>query len=90
MCVCVCVCVCVCAMYTYKRRLRQVGACGCGWVWVGGWVGVCRCVDWSVLFPAHCQASDDGKGMSRPIDFADIGCGFGGLLVQLVCARCSR
>jgi len=40
------------------------------------------CVDWSVLYPAHCGTGDD-KEMQRPVDFADIGCGFGGLLVQL-------
>jgi len=45
--------------------------------------GGCRCVDWSVLYPAHCQEGGD-KEMTRPVDFADIGCGFGGLLVQLV------
>jgi tRNA G46 methylase TrmB len=40
-----------------------------------------RCVDWSVIYPAHCGG--ENKEMQRPIDFADIGCGFGGLLVQL-------
>ena len=44
-----------------------------------------RCVDWSVLYPVHC-GTGDSKEMQRPIDFADIGCGFGGLLVDLVCA----
>lgn len=38
-------------------------------------------VDWSMVYPAHCDK--DGGKMKRPIDFADIGCGFGGLLMEL-------
>ena len=38
-------------------------------------------VDWSQVYPAYCKA--DGGKMDRPIDFADIGCGFGGLLMEL-------
>jgi tRNA (guanine-N7-)-methyltransferase len=38
------------------------------------------CVDWSLVFPKHCDG--DGR-LQTPINFADIGCGFGGLLVKL-------
>jgi tRNA (guanine-N7-)-methyltransferase len=34
-----------------------------------------------MVYPAHCDK--DGGKMKRPIDFADIGCGFGGLLMEL-------
>lgn len=35
-------------------------------------------MDWSALYPKHCQGSSDKK-----VEFADIGCGYGGLLVSL-------
>ncbi|MPC25159.1 tRNA (guanine-N(7)-)-methyltransferase [Portunus trituberculatus] len=35
-------------------------------------------MDWSVLYPKHCQGGSDKK-----VEFADIGCGYGGLLVSL-------
>jgi len=54
-----------------SRAHARAHACAC----------TCRCVDWSVIYPAHCAG--ENKEMQRPIDFADIGCGFGGLLVQL-------
>ncbi|EKX49282.1 hypothetical protein GUITHDRAFT_151494 [Guillardia theta CCMP2712] len=38
------------------------------------------CVDWSVLYPELCG---EAKTMPRPVEYADIGCGFGGLLVKL-------
>lgn len=38
------------------------------------------CVDWSLVFPKHCDSN--GK-LEKAINFADIGCGFGGLLVKL-------
>lgn len=34
-----------------------------------------------MVYPAHC--SKEGGKMTRSIDFADIGCGFGGLLFEL-------
>ncbi len=36
-------------------------------------------VDWSQVYPQHCR---DGK-LEAPIDYADVGCGFGGLLMEL-------
>uniref|UniRef100_A0A6T8JI12 tRNA (guanine-N(7)-)-methyltransferase n=1 Tax=Hemiselmis andersenii TaxID=464988 RepID=A0A6T8JI12_HEMAN len=38
-------------------------------------------VDWSQVYQEYCKT--EGGKMDRPIDFADIGCGFGGLLLQL-------
>ena len=45
-------------------------------------------MDWSTHFPEHFKPPPDGQGGSIPIsgrrvEFADIGCGFGGLLVAL-------
>ncbi|XP_050726102.1 tRNA (guanine-N(7)-)-methyltransferase-like [Eriocheir sinensis] len=35
-------------------------------------------MDWSTLYPKHCQ-----PGTKKKVEFADIGCGYGGLLVSL-------
>lgn len=35
-------------------------------------------MDWSALYPKHCH-----KGSIKKVEFADIGCGYGGLLVSL-------
>ena len=38
-------------------------------------------VDWSACYPALCDPST-GQ-LPHPVDFADVGCGFGGLLIKL-------
>jgi len=44
-------------------------------------------MDWSVHYPAYAQvdaATAQGtRPISKPVEIADIGCGFGGLLVAL-------
>ena len=36
-------------------------------------------MDWSALYPKHCQEGSDKK-----VEFADIGCGYGGLLGESI------
>ena len=43
-------------------------------------VTVADSVDWSLVYESYCK---DGGKMDRCIDFADVGCGFGGLLIEL-------
>ena len=38
-------------------------------------------MDWSVHFPAY--FGPDGPKSDKRVEFADIGCGFGGLLMRL-------
>ncbi|CAB0042259.1 unnamed protein product [Trichogramma brassicae] len=42
-------------------------------------------MDWTPLYPDFCvkDAEDDSKQLTKPVEFADIGCGYGGLLVTL-------
>eukprot|EP00290_Baffinella_frigidus_P011845 CAMPEP_0180143858 /NCGR_PEP_ID=MMETSP0986-20121125/16531_1 /TAXON_ID=697907 /ORGANISM="non described non described, Strain CCMP2293" /LENGTH=266 /DNA_ID=CAMNT_0022087537 /DNA_START=40 /DNA_END=840 /DNA_ORIENTATION=- len=38
-------------------------------------------VDWTACYPALCDAATGV--LPKPVDFADVGCGFGGLLIKL-------
>ncbi|KAK0179167.1 hypothetical protein PV327_007983 [Microctonus hyperodae] len=44
-------------------------------------------MDWSTLYPDHFLQNDDGNNKSKidkkQVEFADVGCGYGGLLVTL-------
>jgi tRNA (guanine-N7-)-methyltransferase len=43
-------------------------------------------MDWSLHYPAYAQVDATAQGIrpiNRPVEIADIGCGFGGLLVAL-------
>ena len=41
-----------------------------------------REMDWSTHYPKHCAPPADTEP-SKKVEFADIGCGFGGLLMRL-------
>lgn len=43
-------------------------------------------MDWSTHFPAYFDAAgpvNTGTGKGKEVEFADVGCGFGGLLMSL-------
>lgn len=40
-------------------------------------------MDWSTLYPDFvddCNSESDIKQLKKPVEFADVGCGYGGLL----------
>lgn len=40
-------------------------------------------MDWSAHYPDYFDAADPSNNKGKKVEFADVGCGFGGLLIAL-------